>query len=203
MKQPAEYDNESERVCRLLKSIYGLRQAGWEWNRKFDLAMSELKFTWIHVDGCVYIRWHDAHYCNFITVWVDDLTLFTQDDKGMKQLKRDLQSKFDLKDMETPSLLLGIQICQNPETDALTLSQSNYIVTVFECFGMDDCKPATTPMDMNVTMARKTDAKVPFNKSLYNQAIRSLLYLLIVTRLDITYPVNLLSQFASDPSDDH
>ena len=63
MKQPDGFDDGSRRVCRLQKSLYGLKQAGNVWNRQFNEAMQDLQFTPAKTDYCGYIRREGKNLC--------------------------------------------------------------------------------------------------------------------------------------------
>ena len=56
MKQPEGYDDGSGRVCQLVKTLYGLKQSGREWNKKLDYELKEKGFTNLKSDPCIYIR---------------------------------------------------------------------------------------------------------------------------------------------------
>lgn len=56
MCQPEGYNNGSGRVCRLHKTLYGLKQAGRAWNTKFNGEIISLGFTRTTSDPCVYTR---------------------------------------------------------------------------------------------------------------------------------------------------
>jgi transposase InsO family protein len=204
MRQPEHYDDGTGRVCKLKRAIYGLKQAAREWSFKFGREMVDLGFTRTHSDGCVYIRRrHHPHHSDYVTAFVDDLTLLAKGNGSMDRLKADLKSKFDLKDLGIPRLIIGIQIDHNPTSGTMTLSQSNYTQKILTRFSMDNSHPVTTPLDKNATFTRREDHDEPVDQRLYMQAIGSLLYLSIATRPDIAHVVHVLSQFSSDPGATH
>jgi hypothetical protein len=75
MRQPEGYDDGTGKVCHLIKTLYGLKQAGREWNKNLDARLKGQGFENLHADPCAYIRETDDHI-EVITVWVDDLLLF-------------------------------------------------------------------------------------------------------------------------------
>ena len=80
MRQPEGYEDDTNRICELLKTLYGLKQSGREWNIVFDKNMKEFGFKHISSDPCVYIKW-DGNDVVILTVWVDDILLFASSEK--------------------------------------------------------------------------------------------------------------------------
>jgi hypothetical protein len=70
MHQPEGYEDKTNWVCELVKTIYGLNQSGREWNREFDEKLKEFGFQCLHSDTCVYIK-RDGDKAVIITVWVE------------------------------------------------------------------------------------------------------------------------------------
>ena len=87
MKQPEGFEDGTDRVCLLIKTIYGLKQAGREWNRQLDEKLREHGYTRLRSDPCVYVRWSGGCIA-IITVWVDDLMLFASSDEMMDHMKK-------------------------------------------------------------------------------------------------------------------
>jgi hypothetical protein len=74
MEQPPGYDDGSGRKCRLMRTLYGLKQSGREWNRKLHGLLTKNGFDRLEVDHGVYLRQINDKFV-IITVWVDDLLL--------------------------------------------------------------------------------------------------------------------------------
>lgn len=83
MRQPEGFEDGTDRVCVLVKTIYGLKQSGREWNKEFNNKMTSFGFHPLKSDPCVYIKW-DTNGVSIITIWVDDLLLFASSDEGMQ-----------------------------------------------------------------------------------------------------------------------
>ena len=120
-----------------------------------------------------------------------------------------LNKHFKVKSLGQPKLLLGIKI--DIGENYISLSQSHYIDILLEKYGLADANPVSTPMDPNV----KLDLEVKDGKGqpednaclkighAYAQLIGSLMYIALGTRPDISYTVNKLAQFTSDPKPMH
>lgn len=83
----------------------------------------------------------------------------------------------------------------------IILHQSHYSLQLLEDSGFLGCKPASTPMDANVKIA-KDDGEPLLDVSQYRRLLGRLQYL-IITRPDIAYAVNCLSQFVEQPRESH
>jgi hypothetical protein len=204
MRQPPGYDDGSGRVCRLHKTLYGLKQSGREWNREFDRKLTSIGFSKLDVDHCVYKRIQDSRTV-FLTVWVDDLLIFADTVDDLEEVKKELAGLFDVKDMGEPKKIIGIQIERDRENESISLSQTQYINGILTRFGFHNISPVTTPLDPNVILHKRPadtdiDATV---RSGYQSAIGSLMYAAIGTRPDIAYAVQTLSQFSSNPGPEH
>ena len=124
MRQPEGYGDGTQRVCHLIKTIYGSRQAGRKWNKVLNAKLQSLGFTPLQSDPCAYIRRH-GNNLKIITAWVNDLLLFTTSDKLMTHLKIEMHHKFKLTDMGEPSKIVRIEITKGE--DFIKISQTKYI----------------------------------------------------------------------------
>ena len=111
MKQPPRFDDGTGQVCKLVLSIYGLKQAGRNWNIELDTAFKSLGFIQLIADQCVYVR-HDpvSGLPTIVIVYVDDMTLCAQTDTELSQLKGELASKFKVTDLGELTQILGMEV---------------------------------------------------------------------------------------------
>ena len=113
VEQPEGYQAQSKSgkllVLKLKKSLYGLRQSGWNWNVKLhNFLTAEQGFTQSIVDPFVYIKYQDDHH-SIILVWVDDLILAANDESEIDIMKTNLSDKFSIKDLGKIAWFLGIE----------------------------------------------------------------------------------------------
>jgi hypothetical protein len=90
MRQSEGFDDGMGQVCLLIKTIYGLKQLGHEWNTELNDKLPKKGFQDLHSDPCTYI-WRNSDNLEIITIWVDDLLLFASSDKLMEKIKKNLQ----------------------------------------------------------------------------------------------------------------
>jgi hypothetical protein len=86
MKQPEGHEDNSGRICMLVKTLYSLKQSGHEWNIKLDMKLQEHGFTRLKSDLCTYIC-HNSNRIGIITVWVNNLLMFAMMDTSMETMK--------------------------------------------------------------------------------------------------------------------
>ena len=89
MHQPNGYDDRTSRVCKLRKTLYGLKQSSWEWNVEFDKKMRKQGFQRLCSKLCAYTCFNENKIA-IITIWIDDLLLFADSAEMMEKIKRDI-----------------------------------------------------------------------------------------------------------------
>lgn len=103
---------------------------------------------------------------------------------------------------------MGIKINRNKEFGTISINQERHINEMMERFGLSECKPAKTPIDVNQKisseMSPKTEEETEeMSKIPYRECIGSLLFAAQISRPDISYAVNLLSRFCEKPGKGH
>ena len=154
MKQPEGYDDSTGWVCELIKTLYGLKQSGCEWNHKLDSKLKNLGYTRLYSDPCAYIQ-RDGDNVSIITVWVDNLLLFASGDDLMQKMKEEIKASWDVTDMGEPKKIIGIEISHVGNT--VTISQQHYIESILEHEILTDCNPVSMPMDPKVKILPNPD----------------------------------------------
>ena len=109
-------------VCKLQKSIYGIKQASRQWNLKFDEIVTTNGFKENIFNQYIYMKVNVSKYI-FLVLYVDDILLATNDTYLLVETKQLLFSHFDMKDLRTSSYVLGIQILCDRPSGILRLSQ--------------------------------------------------------------------------------
>ena len=200
MKQPEGYEDGSQRVCHLIKTLYGLKQAGREWNRELDAKLTKHKFTRLKSDPCVYVR-RIKEELAIITVWVDDLLLFASSVRAIEKMKADIGSEWEVTDLGEPSKIVGIEIGQTDHS--VTISQCKYIENILKREGLERANPVKMPLDPNVQLEPNPDGNEGDRSNSYAKAVGELQFLANATRPDIAYAVNRLASFTANPSLQH
>ena len=201
MEQPEGFEVKSNTgdkfVCKLNKSLYGLKQSGRNWNKMLHDYLSENGFTQNPADHCVYSKQIENRKV-LLVIWVDDLIITASDNDLLNDAKKMLSTKFKMKDLGRLSNFLGIDFDQSQ--GVVKMSQKKYISKVLEQFGMSDCKPRSTPCEQKLQCNTSGDA---IDSTQYRKAVGSLIYVMTCTRPDLSWVVSKLSQYLSEPKEQH
>ncbi|TJX12677.1 hypothetical protein E9840_12290, partial [Tissierella creatinini] len=209
MAQPDGYvdGDRPDYVCRLKRSLYGLKQSPRMWNKTIDEFMLKLGFKKCESDHCIYLK-RDNHDMMFVALYVDDLVLASSSDRMLKDTKQALSDRFEMTDMGQLKYFLGMEIEQDVATGKVSVRQTKFAKDILEKFKMDESNPVKTPQDPGLKLTKamceggckhdETMANVP-----YRNAVGCLMYLMVGTRPDLAAAVGVLSQFAADPCPTH
>ncbi|CAM8917621.1 unnamed protein product [Rhodiola kirilowii] len=190
--------NETK-VCKLIKSLYGVKQAPKQWHQKFDDVILSNGCRLNQADKCIYSKFDNSGNGVIICLYVDDMLIFGTDQKQVDLTKDFLSSSFAMKDMGEADVILGIRIKR--ENKSLALSQSHYVEKVLKKFNCLNCSSVSTPMDPSVKLLPNTGEAV--SQFEYPQVIGCLMYAMTSTWPDIAYAVGKLSRYTSNPSNLH
>lgn len=146
----------------------------------------------------VYIKITLSRYVS-ICLYVDNMLIMENNSNIIISTKKMLIKHFDMKDMRVADMILGIKISKT--CDSLSLSQLHYIEPILKKFRVYDDKPAKTPVDLSLHLAKNIDD--PVSQLEYSRVIGSLVYITNCTRPNIAYAVNKLSRFTSNPNNDN
>lgn len=182
----------------LQKGLYGLKQAGRNWNAEFKAFLIFIGFVALTADNCVFVD-HKRHV--IIALYVDDTLIFAKKSSTMSAVKQQLKDKFSAKDLGPASYVLGIRIRR--DENRLALDQSNTIRNILEQYNMTDARPVNTPIDgyEALTPAKPDEART--DQLEYQKRMGSIRYLVTCTRPDIAFVASKLSQYTHDPAVRH
>ena len=205
MKAPDGFTGQKG-IWKLLKSLYGLKQASYVWNKLLDNTLKKLGFNQCDKDTCVYLYKSGSIFA-ILAVHVDDMPIVSNSKPKLAEIKHDLAQHFKVKDLGEVNFLLGIEVSCDRQAQTVEISQRAYIEQLLERFNLQDIKPATTPLsgirltqdDCPTTDEEKEDMiNVP-----YASLVGALMYAAIGTRPDIAFAVGALSRFLSNPGRCH
>ena len=209
MEQPVGYVNKSKpnHVCKLQKSIYGLKQAARCWNLEIDTFLQSNGYTKCSSDGCIYIKSHKQEngQMDFVilSLWVDDILLFSNNMTMMREEKKQLHEKFVVVDQGEVHYVLGMLIKRDRSQRTMTINQENFLRSILKRYGMEDSKPVSTPLEPGKKFKKLSEAETSVEVKLYQQMIGSLTYVATATRPDIAAAVNILSKYMARPGKEH
>jgi Reverse transcriptase (RNA-dependent DNA polymerase) len=148
MEIPPGFQNEQLKgnVCRLKRSLYGLKQSPRAWFDRFSMAMKKIGYQQSNADHTMFIQRKGEKIC-ILVVYVDDIVLTGNDSVEMKRLKASLAKEFEIKDLGELRYFLGIEVARSKK--GVVLSQQKYVLDLLRDTGMLGCRPVNTPIDPN------------------------------------------------------
>ncbi len=199
MKQPDGFVENPDLVCKLKRSLYGLKQSPRCWNTVLDEQLKDIGLVQHKEDPCLYTA--TGGETVIVAVYVDDILIATESEEKMNQVKQMIASRFNVKDLGKLKSFLGVQVKQ--EDNGIWIGQPGYAARVLERFGMQESKPVATPVDVSQKLKKDGVSDATVSQTLYQSAVGSLLYLSGWTRPDIAFAVSNVAKFTSNPTQQH
>jgi hypothetical protein len=199
VEQPTGFADDSGKVCKLNRALYGLKQSPRIWYETLSGFLETLGYYALNADLAVFFNGK-----TFVTVFVDDLQIFGPNLPDINKLKRALNQRFQMTDLGPTKYYLGMEITRDRPNRTIRLSQRGYIEQVIKDFGFWNAKIKPTPMTQN--QLREADKEYEADSAFrgtYQSAVGSLMYAMLGTRPDIAYTVAVLSRYCANPLPEH
>jgi hypothetical protein len=185
-------------VCKLLKSLYGFKQASRKWYEKLTGVLIAQGYTQATSDHSLFTLHRNSTFTALL-VYVDDIILAGNSLAEFTRIKQLLDSQFKIKDLGQLKYFLGIEVAHSQ--DGISIRQRKYCLDLLHDTCLLGAKPAKTPLDPSVKLHQ--DKAKPFTDiSGYRRLVGKLLYL-TTTRPDIAFVTQQLSQFLTCPTYTH
>ena len=195
MIQPDGYSDGTPKVCKLKKSLYGLKQSPRCWNKRFLNFMSSVGLIESNADPCLFVRKTKTSKL-IVVIYVDDGLVTGIDETEIEEFLNGLKTEFKIT-VSTAQQYLGIQIVMTPDGSIL-LHQEAYARKILEKFGMTEAKPVQTPLNKDNT----NETNAPLQHAVpYREAIGSLMFLATVTRPDLAFAVSVVARSMEQPTE--
>ncbi|KAK8510716.1 hypothetical protein V6N12_067166 [Hibiscus sabdariffa] len=209
MTQPEGFvtPENARKVCKLQRSIYGLKQASRSWNLRFNEAIQEFGFIRNEDEPCVYKKFSGS-IVSFLILYVDDILIIGNDIPTLQSIKTWLSSCFSMKDLGEAAYILGVKIYRDRSRRLLGLSQSTYIDKVLKRFSMEESKRGFLPMRHGISLSKEMCPSTPqeregMSQIPYASTIGSIMYAMICTRPDLSYALSMTSRYQANPGEGH
>ena len=201
----ANEDDSPRLVCRLIKTIYGLKQSPRAWYGKIHQFFIANGFIRSEEDHSLYI--HETRAL-IILLYVDDMVLAASSRESINWVKAALEKHFDMTDLGELKMFIGVEITRNRAQRTLKAGQGPYIERILMDHGMEWCATVATPSDpaVHLVKEKKDFVDTPENEAdrqRYQSAVGSLMYAMLGTRPDIAYAVGIVSQHCTNPNGHH
>jgi len=202
MHQPQYFTEKGKEnyVCKLNKSLYGLKQSGKEWYETVDRMLCSIGLIQSKHDQCLYFAGNREV---FITVYVDDFGVWGEEGQVM-WFVNELSSVVKIRDLGEVSSLLNLNI-RRINKHSIAIDQELEIENLLREHKMLDCNGHYTPLNVDIFEIVKCGGKGAerCDETLYRRTIGNLLYISNCTRPDLSFAVSFLAQFCNDPLQGH
>ena len=208
IEQPEGFikSGEEKLVCKLVKCIYGLKQASRVWNKKFNEFLIKYGLKRCLNDFCVYIHRTENKFL-IVCIWTDDGFLLSNDKPTLANVMTHLEKEFEIRILPTDRFV-GMEIARNRKKREIFVNQSAFARTMLSRFNAQSYTPKSVPANSNVhlsgAMSPNTEwEKQEMEKIPYRSAIGCLLYLSTVSRPDLSLIAGRLSRYCENPGREH
>jgi hypothetical protein len=200
MSQPMGFENQDhpEYVCKLRKALYGLKQAPRAWYGKIAEFLTYSGYLVTSADCSVFVKFLNTKIA-IVLVYVDDLIVTGDYEEEILLTKENLSIRFQMKELGQLKHFLGLEVDYTHE--GLILHQKKYCRELLTKFGMSNCKPVSTSMELNAKVCA-LEGKDLEDATMYRQLVGSLIYLTL-SRPDISHAVGVLSRYMQNPKKPH
>jgi hypothetical protein len=189
---------KSNMVCKLHKSLYGLKQASRKWYEKLTSLLVAEGYVQSASDYSLFTLTRSNTFTALL-VYVDDIILAGNSLDEFDRIKSVLDSAFKIKNLGQLKYFLGLEVAHSKS--GITISQRKYCLDLLKDSGLLGSKPAVTPLDTSIKL--HSNAGTPYHDvSRYRRLVGKLLYL-NTTRPDISFATQQLSQFMHAPTTVH
>lgn len=185
-------------MCKLDKSLYGLKQASRKWYEKLSHFLISAGYASVTSDPTLFIK-RTTSTITVLLVYVDDIVLAGNDLDEIQLIKNSLHNVFGIKDLGILKFFLGLEVAHSAK--GITICQQQYCLDLLNETGTLGCKPSSIPMDPSQRLHRD-DSEPYVDASEYRALVGKLLYL-TSTRPDISFTVQQLCQFLDSPTATH
>ena len=199
-------EGDKDKVCKLVRSLYRLKQAGQVWNRTFaNTIKKKLGFEMIHSDVGVYVlhHWQGGITKIILILYVNNVLLLGEDQSKIQDVKHQLGKLYHMKDLGPASSYLGIQIIRDCKSRSIWIAQEAYIDNALKQFKLQDANNTKTSLPASLHLEKYEGTATTETKTQFQQMIRTLIYAAIGTRPNITFAATRLSRFNNNPLDLH
>ncbi|CAI7746937.1 unnamed protein product [Closterium sp. NIES-53] len=181
----------------LRRPVYGLRQAPRKWHDTLRTTLAALGFTPSTADPSLFLRTDTSLPPFHVLVYVDDLAFATADTEALTLVKSELQKRHTSTDLGELRSYLGLQITRDRARCIITLTLSHMVHQVLQRFGFQFSSPQPTPLFTGHSLSAPPSNESVEPSGPYPELVGCLMYLMTCTRLDCTYPFNLLARYVS------
>ena len=214
MRLPPGLPPNPGKVCKLNRSLYGLKQAGREWATLFAEFLTGWGMVRSVIDVCLY-TYALSDAILWVLIYVDDGLIVDNNPELRARFVTDLGKRFPTEDKGELGWLLNVGITRDRPSRRLILSQELYVQDLLSKYGafMDSTttRRFDSPLDEAADLSPELSPAVGSpeydelaeQRMLYMSIVGGLLWLANMTRHDIAYAATQLSRVLTNPGQVH
>ncbi|KAL2251655.1 UNVERIFIED_CONTAM: Retrovirus-related Pol polyprotein from transposon RE1 [Sesamum indicum] len=146
------------KVCKLKKSLYGLKQASRKLNEEFTNKVKDFGFEQCSHDHCLFVKETSINLVTLL-LYVDDILVTASTEVLIQAVKRYLDDLFSIKDLKTAKYFFGLELACS--TQGLVVTQTKYALDIIKDTGLVNGKPITTPLPAGLKFTSKAGGILP------------------------------------------
>ncbi|KAK2072854.1 hypothetical protein P8C59_007184 [Phyllachora maydis] len=200
------YNPSTPNIIKLSKALYGLKQSPREWQDKLKILLKSLGYLPLISDPGVF---YNAKTCHFIVTYVDDCLFIGPNIGYITDLKKRLNKVYAIEDLGPAAYFLGVQIIRDRPNRRLWLNQSQYVEEAVSRFNLADSKPISIPLQPGLVSQLQLEEDIASHLcssteiKLYQRLVGTAMYIMLLTRVDISFTVQWLSRSLNRPTKSH
>ncbi|KAK2067667.1 hypothetical protein P8C59_001381 [Phyllachora maydis] len=200
------YNPSTPNIIKLSKALYGLKQSPREWQDKLKILLKSLGYLPLISDPGVF---YNAKTCHFIVTYVDDCLFIGPNIGYITDLKKRLNKVYAIEDLGPAAYFLGVQIIRDRPNRRLWLNQSQYVEEAVSRFNLADSKPISIPLQPGLVSQLQLEEDIASHLcnsteiKLYQSLVGTAMYIMLLTRVDISFTVQWLSRSLNRPTKSH
>ena len=162
--------------------------------------MLRINFIRCSYDSCVYLKLKDDQVLVYLLLYVDDMLTANGSMKDIQELKLQLSSEFEMKDLGKAKRILGMEIIRDRKNKKPFLTQSTYLRKVVQKFNVHEAKEVSIPLGQHFKLSAEQSHSTPKEVSdmatiPYSNGVGSIMYNMVCSRPDLAHTISVVSRF--------
>ncbi|KAK2069068.1 hypothetical protein P8C59_003675 [Phyllachora maydis] len=152
---------------------------------------------------------YNAKTCHFIITYIDNCLFIGPDIGYITDLKKRLNKVYAIEDLGPAAYFLGVQIIRDRPNRRLWLNELQYIEEAVSRFNLADSKPISIPLQPGLVSQLRLEEDIASHLcnsteiKLYQSLVGTAMYIMLLTKVDISFTVQWLSRSLNRPTKSH